>query len=174
MTSPTGEKLDTDHAQPPTSNAISGFSRVYTAGDDENLPEVYVDGSPHALTQDDPHSGALFDAQSPKFAVQYDDSPKTAIPPEYSESHQPVSAITPASDGGNHPDSANPSPTNNKRICGLGRKTVFVLLAILLIVIAAGVGGGVGGAVAAKSKSSNDKDSPTDAQPSVTSKSTST
>lgn len=136
------------HTRGNTNTSISGFSRVYAEQRDDNLPEVYVDDTPQAISKEDPNAAAAFyEAQSPKFSIAYEVSPQTAIPPEYSVSAGATSAAAttvPPTDA---------SPSKDQKVFGIGRRTFFIILAVLLIVVAAAVGGGVGGAVAASSAS---------------------
>ena len=147
---------------------ISGFSRVYEGRTDENLPEVYIDDTPQAVSKQEQQYAAFAsdEAQSPKFAVGVvygDDSPRSAVPPEYDSIGHALppdrpAATSPPADAGS---TGGSQPPNDRRICGIGRRTFVIILAVVLIIIAAAVGGGVGGAVAAsasKSGSSDEKD----------------
>jgi hypothetical protein len=155
---------------------ISGFSRVYEDRTDENLPEVYVDDTPQAVSKEQQHAASASDeTQSPKFAVAYgDDSPRSTVPPEYDSIGHALppdrpAATFPPGDAGSTADS---QPPNDRKICGIGRRTFFIILAVALIIIAAAVGGGVGGAVAssaAKSGSSGEnEDDSRDLEPTTT------
>ncbi|KUJ14431.1 uncharacterized protein LY89DRAFT_720739 [Mollisia scopiformis] len=67
------------------------------------------------------------------------------------------------------------TPNNDRRICGLGVKWFWLLLALLLLVIAGAVGGGVGGSVASKdSKKSAATSATTSASSSQSTSATST
>jgi len=135
---------------PPQPSAIAGFQKVYPNERDDNLPEVYVDDTPQALSEAEAHRAETFsDATSPKFSVA--DTLKTPVDP----GHEVAGDRPP----GGYSEKEN-APAKERRICGLRRKWFFIVLGVILvIVIAAAVGGGVGGAVASSASGSDNSDS---------------
>lgn len=150
----------------PTSTVVSPVSQYQnppqpppvSSHRDDNLPEVYVDTSPHSVW----HKPAV--AQNPsaydtseKYALHNDnDTLKLAVHPdprdlgaEEAPGDFPRGAMA---DVERNPPSTE-KPASNDKILGLKRKTFFLVLALVLIIVAAAVGGGVGGAVAASSGS---------------------
>lgn len=80
-------------------------------------------------------------------------------PPRYSSLPQVIDSTPPEvyhTQGSTLPPPApNDQPEQDRTVCGLKRKTFWILFAVLLvIIIAAAVGGGVGGALSSKKKSS--------------------
>lgn len=82
----------------------------------------------------------------------------------------PVSAISPT-DGGLTPDtpSADPhsaaeearggagGPVKEARVCGMRKKTFWIVLVVAIVVVVAAIAGGVGGGLSARDKKSSDK-----------------
>lgn len=136
---------------------------------DENLPEVVPDQSPQVLSAVEARYFAPeLNARDPKYHVTYDDAPKYTAPleaypsvGEYPQAYtSPVSSVPwePVSgDGGSSGLRTDESKNKRERICGLKKRSFWILLIVALIVVAAGVGGGVGGGIAAaRSRDSGD------------------
>ncbi|KAL2158781.1 hypothetical protein VTH06DRAFT_3973 [Thermothelomyces fergusii] len=146
---------------------------------EHQLPEVVPDSSPEAAPQ-------RFYLEPDKYPAYYDDTPK--LPTEHSPSsfaspgQQYGSPWTPASDpslSALSPDSSVPwkslhedqatyvgsEPVQERRICGLRRRTFGILIVVLgVIVLAAAIGGGVGGAMASRSERKHGSPSETPTQ----------
>jgi len=145
---------------------------------DPVLPEVVPDTSPQAVPYDEAQQRHL---QEPhKYPASYDNAPKYVHEPpvmEYDPERQAyynhetqawmpanspltnmtVSPATPSVPwvvpAGESVDGSTGAPqaSNERRIWGVKRRTLFIVLAVVIIVVAAAIGGGVGGAMAAKS-----------------------
>jgi hypothetical protein len=112
---------------------------------DDNLPEVCVEPWPQVLSnQEVEHNRSQFEERAPKYAVTYDNVPKTVV----------LGADPMSSESEGVDDKTTSLVSNKANVCGLTRKVFFLVLAIILLSVAIGVGGGVGGALASsKSKS---------------------
>lgn len=149
MDPPTNKGYSTENT-PPQPSEITGFQKVYPNERDDNLPEVYVNDAPQALSDSEAHKAEVYsDSTSPKFSVA--DTLRTPVEP----GHEIDSDRLPG--GGEGKDG---TAKKEGRICGLRRKWFFIALGVILvIVIAAAVGGGVGGAVASSASGDGSGDS---------------
>ncbi|ROT38162.1 hypothetical protein SODALDRAFT_183100 [Sodiomyces alkalinus F11] len=118
-----------------------------TRPDDGNLPEVVPDVSPQALTQEELSARSGLAGAEGKYPYTHDERKEHVSAGLGSDAHKevvsPISpdAQTPTGDGA----TAGPSSALGPRICGVKRKTFWVLLAVAVaVVIAVAVGAGVG------------------------------
>ncbi|KAK1749708.1 hypothetical protein QBC47DRAFT_395510 [Echria macrotheca] len=141
---------------------------------EDNLPEVVMpqpwetdhDAPPQALSHSEKlnHASHASEHEREKYAVVYDPTPKlfddNTEPKSDSLVPQPWSAASPTS--GNAAPTADENniprsepPTSQRTICGLKRRTFFILLAIIAVLLAAVIGGAVGGSLSKKSSESS-------------------
>lgn len=138
---------------------------------DENLPEVVVnpssekqktgtatafDHSPEVVPPNDAATHTYY-SEHDKYPARFDDAPKLPYDGQPWPTVEPVSALSPNTVNGTPwetlPPAGDTNPSNieagekgqEKRICGIRRRTFIIIVVVLVVVIiAAAVGGGVG------------------------------
>ncbi|RFU75368.1 fungal specific transcription factor domain-containing [Trichoderma arundinaceum] len=144
----------------PTSTISSGYGPTLGMfpAHDEGLPEVVPDTTPQALSRlEAEYKRKYLDGDAPQTVIPKDmDTAKVAV---IGGEEQYV--VTPDGAPGDV-EGAPPGKRAGARICGLRRKTFWILLIIAIVVVAAAVGGGVGGGLSAKN--SKEKTSSGDAE----------
>ncbi|OPB37419.1 hypothetical protein A0O28_0043310 [Trichoderma guizhouense] len=156
-----------NRAASPSSTISSGYGPtlgMYPAHD-EGLPEVVPDSSPQAMSR--------LEAEYKRKYLE-GDAPQTVIPKDVDTNKIAImggeeqSSVTPDGMSGDV-EGAHTGRKGGKRICGLPRRTLWILVIVAVIVLAAAIGGGVGGGLAAKNSKS---DAPPSDAASTTSSST--
>lgn len=139
---------DINRATSPSSTISSGYGPtlgMYPAHD-EGLPEVVPDSSPQAMSR--------LEAEYKRKYLE-GDAPQTVIPKDVDTNKIAImggeeqSSVTPDGMSGDV-EGAHTGRKGGKRICGLPRRTLWILVIVAVVVLAAAIGGGVGGGLAAK------------------------
>jgi hypothetical protein len=126
---------------------------------DHDLPEVVPDTStPQALTNLETQYKQRETSEKDKYHVIYDTAP-IIIPDGTSLEHISHSAIgptgstpwikSPASGESDSPNASSGKLMAQPPICGLRRRTFFLLSLAALVIVAGAIGGGLGGGLAA-------------------------
>lgn len=116
---------------------------------DDNLPEVVPDPSPQALSQAELYARHGLEGGEGKYPYPYHDGKEYAPPGHGLDLHKevvsPLSPDVPTLGEGAGLPSSSPPPPPPPRICGVNRRTFWILLAVAgAVVIAVAVGAGVG------------------------------
>lgn len=175
----------------PTSTLSSGFGQTYNTSShrDDNLPEVAEDASPRAITNLETEYQRKFDNHSEHESTErLDDTTKVVVPSEHGNGCQypqtavstsmavpwdatTVSGATTKSDVETEKALANEATggsQKDRKIMGMTRKALFIMLAVVLLVVVVAVGGGVGGAIAVTKHNNNSADAAVSPTSSVT------
>ncbi|KAK4082990.1 uncharacterized protein Triagg1_1880 [Trichoderma aggressivum f. europaeum] len=164
-----------NRATSPSSTISSGYGPtlgMYPAHD-EGLPEVVPDSSPQAMSRlEAEYKRKWLDGDAPQMVIPKEvDTNKIAV-----MGGEEQSSVTPDGMSGDV-EGAHKGRKGGKRICGLPRRTLWILVIVAVIVLAAAIGGGVGGGLAAKNSKGDappDAASTTSSTPSSTSTSSTT
>ncbi|PKS12466.1 hypothetical protein jhhlp_000672 [Lomentospora prolificans] len=143
---------------------------------DENLPEVVPDPSPEAIPKTAAAQyAAQLNHQNPKYPVTIDDSPKLPTPlalsPPTATASPYTETLVPGSVYPSHPSPISIEPPG-KKICGVKKRTFWILILLVVVIFAAAIGGGVGGGLASRNSKASASSEPADSPNEETTSST--
>ncbi|KAL7915209.1 hypothetical protein GGI35DRAFT_173547 [Trichoderma velutinum] len=165
---------DLNRATSPSSTISSGYGPTFGMFpvNDEGLPEVVPDSSPQAMSRlEAEYKRKYLEGDAPQTVIPKDaDTTKIAVMGGEEQSSVTPDGMSGDVEGGN-------TGKGGKRICGLPKRTLWILVIVAVLVLAAAIGGGVGGGLAAKNSKGDtpsDAASTTSSTPSSTSTSSTT